>query len=221
MSKFLSLISVFILFAFSTSAQDTTNTKSVEKKEKLFMITGGPIAYRGDLGNGYDQFRFNFSAAYHSLNNKTLHFAFNIMAGSISGGSYSTSAAIDDTNTYFKSSIISIYPEINWWFIDRDQWKGGLGAGIGIIRFDPEDADGNRLLDIPQTRNQNETYGNISAVIPLTFTIQYYPYDYLGITAAAGFLNPTTDYLDNISERGTENLTDNILFFRAGIVIKK
>ncbi|NMM50735.1 hypothetical protein [Marinigracilibium pacificum] len=221
MPKYLTNIFLFFLSTVLINAQDSVPSINKTDKERLFVITAGPIAYRGDLSNSYKNFRFNFNASYHIISEKALHLSFNMVAASISGGKTTISSNTEDTNTYFKSSIIGIYPEINWWFINNQKWKGGISGGIGVLRFNPIDQDGNNLQDQPLTRNQDESYGNITAIFPLNFTLQYFPFETIGISASTGFLNPATDYIDNIKDRGTQKISDNILYIRAGIVISK
>lgn len=93
-----------------------------------------------------------------------------------------------------------------------------LSQGIGFIHFSPEDDEGNSLADLPNTREDQETYRQESFMLPTNVGVLYLLPNQYGVSVQAGFYNPMTDYLDNISQLGDSG-NDNILAIRFAFYI--
>ena len=172
-------------------------------------------AYRGDLGNGYQSGGLAVNLSYIFSHSKKLHGGLHAALGTFSG--YELSGTSPDfgaevlPNTYFRSSFVSVHYSLQYDIIRRERWLLHVRQGLGIMRFNPKDEFGNALPDNPETRAENENYGTAAAVFPMQAGINYYLPNRLGIVLKVGWLNTTTDYLDNISQLGDKANNDNVL----------
>ncbi len=84
--------------------------------------------------------------------------------------------------------------------------------GIGFMRYAPKTFEGEKLINKSNTRKKNESYSNITLVLPIKFSIEYITKYKVVYEFTTGYLNPRTDYLDNVSELGVSNKKDNLFF---------
>ena len=90
----------------------------------------------------------------------------------------------------------------------------GWSTAYYLLRFDPQDEFNDSLVDQPFTRAANETYGNITLMLPTQIGVLYtLPNDY-SIGLQVGYTNTLTDYLDNISDWSNSGGQDNIFSYR-------
>lgn len=95
-------------------------------------------------------------------------------------------------------------------FLREELFHPYASVGIGLLGFTPRDADGNNLLDNISTRNDNETYGTITASFPLSVGMEYELSPLAMIGLEYSFRPVTSDYLDNISELGPKSGNDRL-----------
>lgn len=172
-------------------------------------------AYRGDLGGAYQRGGLAVHLSYMFSHSKKLHGGLHAAAGRFSG--YELSGASPDfeaevlPNTSFSTTFFSIHYALQYDIIRREHWLLYVSQGLGLIRFTPEDEFGNALPDLPETRAEGESYGSAAAILPTQIGIDYFLPNQLGIGLKLGWLNTTTDYLDNISQLGDKAGNDNVL----------
>ena len=77
-------------------------------------------------------------------------------------------------NTFFRSSLISLHYDLRYNFIRKERLKAYVSLGFGLVRFNPKDQEDNSLQDLLDTRADNETYGNITAMLPLQAGAMYF-----------------------------------------------
>ncbi len=172
-------------------------------------------AYRGDLGNGYQSGGLAAHLSFMFAHEKKLHGGLHLAAGSFSGHELSQATPDFGTeilpNTYVKTSFISVHYGLQY---DIIRYKGLLlyvSQGLGIIRFSPEDEFGNPLIDALSTRASNESYSNAAAILPTQAGLDYTLPNQIGVGIKAGWLNTTSDYLDNLGQLGSKDGNDNVL----------
>lgn len=171
--------------------------------------------YRGDLGDSYQSGSLAVHLSYIFGHSKKLHGGLHAAAGSFSG--YELSGTSPDfeaealPNTYFSTTFFSIHYGLQYDIIRRERWLLYVNQGLGLMRFTPEDEFGNALPDLPETRAEGESYGSAAAILPTQVGIDYFLPNLLGIGLKFGWLNTTTDYLDNISLLGDNSGNDNVL----------
>jgi len=172
-------------------------------------------AYRGDLGDTYQSGGLAVNVGYMFSHSKKLHGGLHAAIGTFSG--YKLSNTSPDfgadvlSNTYFRSSFVSVYYSLQYDIIRRERWLLYVSQGLGVMQFNPRDEFGNALPDNPETRAENESYGTAAALLPTQAGIDYYLPNRLGIGLKVGWLNTTTDYLDNVSQLGDKAGNDNVL----------
>lgn len=200
-----------VLLGFEAWSQDSLKLK---RREIHFGI--GPASYSGDLGKAYSQSALMVNIGLKLNKDKKLNGNFRLSFGSVTGQEldYITT---DNTgvpatpNTFFKSSFIALNYEAQYNFLDKKNYKIYFSQGIGLFRFNPEDQSGNNLIDQPDTRSLGEDYRNLIIQLPTQIGAKYYLPNEFAIGVQFGFLNPITDYIDNLGVWGNKNGNDNIL----------
>jgi hypothetical protein len=114
-------------------------------------------------------------------------------------------------NTYFKTSLISMGYELRIHILKKESFVVYVSPGISLLRFEPKDEFKQSYSNQFSTRARGEEYSNISLMLPLKIGGSYYLSNGYGIGVDAGFLNPLTDYIDNISQWGNKSKKDNLL----------
>ena len=175
-------------------------------------------AYRGDLGEGYDKWTSSFYLSFLFKHERRLHGGLHAGFGTLTGQASATQSPDIVTpspspNRFFTTNFITVNYALQYDFIRKKQWAVYLSQGFGIIRFNPQDEFYNNLQDNLQSRAPNEGYTNVAVVLPTQLGFNYVFPNQFGLGARAGFTNPLTDYLDNISQLGTKQGNDNILSF--------
>ncbi len=172
-------------------------------------------AYRGDLGNAYDQWAAACHVSFLMNHQNRLHGGLHGSLGTITGEALSHNTLdLDMTytpNTFFRTNFVSIHYTLQYDIIRREFLKVYISLGLGLMRFMPHDQFDQPLQDQQHTRASNETYTNVAAMLPTQFGVDYYFPNRFGVGLKAGWLNTTTDYLDNTSQLGARQGNDNVL----------
>ena len=208
MEKF-SCLFIFLFIAMPGYSQQ--DSLGIEPKLSVGLSYN---TYRGDLGEGYQSGGLALQLSYIFGHEKRLHGGIHAAVGSFSGYEL-RSEPLDFTtevfpNNYFKANFISVHYSLQYDIFRRANWLVYIRQGLGIMRFVPRDEQGNSLTDALETRADNESYGNATAILPTQAGVDYYLPNRLGLGLKLGWLNTTTDYLDNISLLGRRSGNDNI-----------
>ncbi|MEJ2003573.1 MAG: hypothetical protein P8X57_01100 [Cyclobacteriaceae bacterium] len=176
-------------------------------------------SYTGDL-NRYAQFNSGFTAGFRLNQRKNLNGQFLLSVGTLKGDNRRLDIlpGSESPNTFFRTSFIEVTYQLHYYLLQRNHFRLYAGIGAGFLRFQPMDNEGTPLSDLPGTRAGNETYRNITLALPVKLGGQYIFDNQFGVSFEAGWHNPLTDYLDNISELGNGGL-DNILFLRVNLMV--
>ncbi|WP_422360265.1 hypothetical protein [Reichenbachiella sp.] len=209
--RFIFFLALLLLLTLDGWSQDSLTQK---RREIHFGI--GPASYGGDLGKAYSGSSLLVNIGFKLNKDKKLNGNFRLSIGSVTGQEldYSTT---DNTgvpatpNTFFKSSFIGLNYEAHYNFLDKKKYKVYLSQGIGLFRFNPKDESNNNLVDMPDTRSLGESYRNLIIQLPTQLGAKYYLPNDFAIGVQFGFMNPITDYLDNLGVWGNKNGNDNIL----------
>lgn len=94
-----------------------------------------------------------------------------------------------------------------------------ISQGLGLIRYEPKDENNEPLQKKFDTRASNETYNNVSLMLPTQAGINYILKNGYGVGLQAGWLNPQTDYIDNISQWGNRQKNDNTFLVRFAFMV--
>ncbi|MBC7451678.1 MAG: outer membrane beta-barrel protein [Cytophagales bacterium] len=201
--------SIFILFllSFSAVAQNT-------RYRPYFTFGFGGTSYRGDLTNCYESWGGTFNAGIVLNKKKRMNGYLHLMIGGVRGENPTYVYKNDPSatpNQYFKTALFSVGYELRINIIKKDFFNLYLSPGIGILRYNPKDQYNESYADQFSTRAKNETYSNVSVILPIKIGSSYFLESGYGIGIDAGFLNPMTDHIDNISQWGNRSKKDNLL----------
>ncbi|TAE66340.1 MAG: hypothetical protein EAZ85_15985 [Bacteroidetes bacterium] len=198
--------------------KDTNLIDLSPPKYPLFLDIGlSANAYSGDLSS-YQK----WTALYHfglSFNqNKKWNGRVNLSFGFITGENrtYQSPKITEQAvpNTFFSTSLLTLSYELRYNFIKTKRFALYASQGFGLMQFTPKNEEGQKLVDIFNTRPIDEVYSNVSVFLPTAVGANYWLKNGYGVGLQASLLNPQTDYLDNISALGTKNGNDQILQFR-------
>jgi hypothetical protein len=206
---FLFLICIF--FSASAFAQQMSN--------KLYFTFGvGGTSYRGDLTNRFESWGGTFHAGVTFNNKKRVNGYIHLMIGGVRGNndsyvfySSTTNSVTPTPNTYFKTSLFSLGYEMRINIIKKDFFTFYVSPGIALLQFTPKDEYNTPYTNQLNTRAKGEMYSNTALMIPIKIGATYYLPNGYGIGMDTGFLNPLTDYIDNISIWGNRKKKDNLL----------
>lgn len=188
-------------------------------------MTGlGAGHYLGDLGSGLNGGQLAISIGLKLNKNKRLNSNLIVNIGSLKGNeldySFDDGSGTPTTpNESFETSYISLNYEAHLNIIHKEKFQLYISQGIGIFRFVPKDTEGDNLADQPGTRALGEDYRNISIMLPSQIGLVYYLPNEFGLGIQGGYLNPMTDYLDNISNWGKDSGNDKVLYYRMSLSI--
>ncbi|MDQ3536201.1 MAG: hypothetical protein M3421_11305 [Bacteroidota bacterium] len=211
----------YVIFAVLFSLNFT-----LKAQEENYFLQLGPTAnaYKGDLQDSYENWGSSFHLGLKLNKKKRLNGAFLLSMGSVTGQSLNPNFSISENtsiepNRFFRSTIITGQYDLQVNLIKNARWIVFLSQGIGLIRYNPKDDQGNRLLEMSNTRASNEDYSNISIMFPTQAGVIYTLQNNFGFGLQAGYLNLLTDYLDNISEIGNKPGNDNIFILRLSLMV--
>jgi hypothetical protein len=194
-------------------------TSEAKQVSRFLEIGVSANAYRGDLGTKNSKWSSAFQAGLKLNFKKRFNSHFNLAIGSITGQNpeyefESTEGITATPNLFFKTNFIAVNYDLQ---IHLLKYKGIMvyvSQGIGLIRYEPKDAENQSLGDKFDSRVANETYGNVSLLLPTQAGVNYIFNNGYGVGIQTGWLNPQTDYLDNISQWGNRKKKDNALWVR-------
>lgn len=191
---------------------------SAKKKQEVFFGMG-PTAYKGDLSDGFNKWTMSMHLGIKFNRWNKINGNFLLTIGSVTG--QNIGYAFDDgnlpapsPNRFFKTNVASINYEVHYNFINKENLKVYASQGMGILRFQPEDEFGEGLVDQVFTRAANETYGNITLILPTQIGVQYTLPNEFSVGLQLGFTNTLSDYIDNISSWSSSSGQDNIFSYR-------
>jgi len=222
MKGFLIIIGIASLMLNDVHKSYAQTVKAKKKQELFFGM--GPTAYKGDLSDGFNKWSMSMHLGIKFNRWNKINGNFLLTIGSVTG--QNVGYAFDDgnlpspsPNRFFKTNIASINYEVHYNFINKEKLKVYASQGIGILRFQPQDEFGAGLVDQVFTRAVNETYGNITLILPTQLGVQYTLPNEYSVGVQVGFTNTLSDYIDNISSWSSSSGQDNIFSYRFQVYI--
>lgn len=82
-----------------------------------------------------------------------------------------------------------------------------------------KDEYGNSFQNQLTSRAADETYGNVTIMLPTQAGAMYLLPNGYGAGIQGGWANPQTDYLDNISQWGNRSKKDNLFWLKFQFVV--
>ncbi|WKN40604.1 hypothetical protein [Tunicatimonas pelagia] len=201
----------FGLLGFALVAKAQTTDTLGNAKIAIGISTN---AYRGDLGQAYDKWTLAFQGSLLFNHQRRLHGGVHASYGTLTGqaqGARLFELEVNTANRFFKTTFFSMHYALEYDLLRRENIIVYLSQGLGFIRFSPENQFGESLQNDLSTRAPNETYGNVAAILPTQLGINYFFANRFGIGSKVGFANYLTDYIDNVSQLGSNSGNDNAL----------
>jgi len=194
-------------------------THGQEKKDKWIRVGLSGAASITDLSK-YESFGAVGMAGLQFNKKKRLNGAFLLGYGTIEGNdpSFTSPVAGKSPNRFFSTRFLFGHYDLHYNFIKTDKVILYISQGIGFIRFTPEDQFGQSLEDQLDTRADDETYRNLSLILPTKLGAMYILPNQFAVGGEVGFMGTMTDYLDNISELGDSG-NDNIFALNLNLFI--
>ena len=202
------------LFSFAQEERDPPG--------QFIKVGIAPTVYSGDLVSKTAKLSSIATLGIRFNQKEKLNGTFQVSFGALTGQNPNYQFKDDITttpNTFFRTSIVTIHYDIAYNFISTRNLKVYAGVGIGLFRYQPKDDLGENLLDQIETRADNETYANTSAVIPIKVGAAYLLPNDFGIEFQAMMMNPQTDYIDNIGQWGNRSGNDQYYSFQLNLLI--
>jgi hypothetical protein len=218
-----SIIRILFLVLCSVAyaqAQDSLKVTPSRKVTRFFEIGISANAYKGDLSASYQKWTPAFQAGLKLNFKKRINSHINLAIGSVSGENLNYTVSSESTtptatpNTFFKTSFVAVNYDLQVHLLKYKGFMLYVSQGLGIIRYEPKDAQNKKLLDVFTSRASNESYSNVSAVLPTQMGVNYVLSNGYGFGFQAGWLNLQNDYIDNISLWGNRQKKDNALLYR-------
>ncbi len=113
-------------------------------------------------------------------------------------------------NTFVQTSFFYVDLRLKARFLREAFVHPYLSAGVGLLGFTPKDGEDNSLIDNLASRKDGETFGSITAGLPLStgFELAFSPIILVGLEYT--YRITTTDYLDNIGQIGLRDGKDKL-----------
>ncbi len=173
--------------------------------------------YHGDLNKTWEKFNIGFNFNLQFEKRKKLMPQINLTSASITGQDPKHNPKKDKYNKFVKTSITALDVRFLYRFTPKNQGSVYIGAGAGMLFFNPKDMNGNALIEDKTSRAEGETYSNVTFILPIVAGYRYYLNPYTSIYTELVSLNPQTKYLDNINQLGNYKKNDRLFTLNFGI----
>ncbi|MFN6944905.1 MAG: hypothetical protein ACK4ND_08135 [Cytophagaceae bacterium] len=206
---------IFFILAFtSTTFYSFSQENSTKLPTRFLEIGYSANSYRGDLNPNFHQWTSAFHLGLKLNYKERLNGHVNFMAGSVVGQNHDfsfTDSRDPRPVNYFRTSILSLNYDLQFHIIKTPRFMLYLSQGIGAFRFIPRNEEGEDLSLKTNTRARNEEYANIALFFPSNIGAIYLFPNHFGAGFQIGFMNPTTDYIDNLSQLSNNQRKDNVM----------
>jgi hypothetical protein len=206
MKQLLLILTLLLLSMLTLSAQDG--------KEYLAGIGIGSSIMRSDLQPSYKKPGIAFSGFFRFNTKKRLNAAITLQYGQVSAEDPSVKFINDDEitiNSYARTPYFAIAVNPIFNIIKEESYALYVAQGFGIFHFNAYDEDNENLNNKLNSRATGESYGNTTVYLPTSLGAYYILPNDFGFGLNFQFMNPQTDYLDNISTFGNSDNNDNII----------
>ncbi len=191
-----------------------TQAQEIQANHLLATVGFGGTSYRGDLSRSYESWGGTFHAGILFNKKKRVNGFVHLMIGGVRGNnpSYIHESNTQTTpNKYFKTSLFSFGYELRLNIINKKMYRLYISPGFSILRYNPKDQFNESYSNQFTTRAKGEEYSNVTIMLPVRIGGAYHLPNGYGIGMDFGFLNPMTDYIDNISDWGNTKKKDNLM----------
>ncbi|MGB3618094.1 MAG: hypothetical protein WBA12_08245, partial [Catalinimonas sp.] len=218
------ILCTFLLLPATLWAQaDTLAPAPTDSLPTRYVEVGlSAAAYKGDL-SAYARWTPLAHVALHFQRRKRLNGSLQLMVGQVAGqglnARFQEGTATDGRtpNRDFRTALFAFNYTLHLNLIARERFRLFVAQGAGLLRYAPQDRDGNRLADRATTLAPGESYGVVALHFPSSVGLLYFLPNRWALGLSAGWLNPATDYLDNVGTYGTRDGGDQVAAYRFSV----
>lgn len=204
----------FMLAFFTYGQEDSVYNK-------FAGLSFGTSIPKTDLDPTYNKAGVQLSGFMQLTSNRWLNVAFWLSAGEVQSENREVrffDQSEFQINEFAKSTYQSLHVEPSLHLLKKANYSIYLSQGFGFMRFTVYDKNGLNLANRLNSRAQGEDYSNFTVLLPSTLNAYYFLDNGFGALLRTGFLNPQTDYLDNVSTFGNAENNDNIYILQLSII---
>lgn len=219
---------ILLLFSMSSFGQEV-----LPRPKRILEIGPAISSYKGDLSSGFSKVGGGVNLGYIFNNNKRWQIRFDfsylyLQGQKVYSPSYIPPLDPPYPNTFFQSHTLNSSLSFMFNIINSRYFKLYVAQGIGLFYFNPLDENGEEYIEqdytnasegIFATRNEGETYTNFAFSMPTRIGAYYYLKNNFGFGLSVTFVNPFTDYLDNISQLGVVDGNDQAMSINFSFLI--
>ncbi|MGD1840227.1 MAG: hypothetical protein ACFB0B_04925 [Thermonemataceae bacterium] len=177
-------------------------------------------AYKGDLSDTYTLWSSAFQLGLKFNKKKRFNSHFSLAIGNVRGQYFNYFFSEEATpNDNFNTNFVALHYDLQYHLIKTIRWHLYISQGFGLFRFSPRNERGENLEDLLETRASDETYGNVTIILPTSFGLTYFLKNGYGVGTQLSFYRPLTDYIDNISTWGNDTGNDRLMAFKFFVTI--
>jgi hypothetical protein len=212
-----------LFFVFYISTHGVYAQYEVNLKDTLVIhpfkvgVSALGANYHGDLNKTWEKFNIGFNFNLQFEKRKKLMPQINLSSASITGQDPNHNPKKNKYNNFVKTSITALDIRFLYRFTPKKQGSLYIGTGAGLLFFNPKDMNKNALIEDKTSRAENETYSNVTFILPTVVGYRYYINPYTSIYTEFVSLNPQTKYLDNINQLGNHKKNDRLFTLNFGI----
>jgi hypothetical protein len=206
--------------------QSAKGTQESDQPQKASFIELGLSgnASKTDLATSYQRWTPGMHLNLQLYQKKRFNGSFNISYGSVISQNLRPDYVEEMAENaapvnYVNTSFFTINYGLQLNLLKKERYRLFVGQGVGVIKIYPKDIEGNNLAQASRTRASNESYSNVSIFLPTQLGFNYFLNNGYGLGLTATWLNPATDYVDNLSQLGTKAGNDNILSYRFSLLV--
>lgn len=184
------------------------------------MVIGlSAASYKGSLSPAYTRWTPAYQLGIRFQKRRILNGMISVSFGKVIGESrtYKVPSGPDPQIVpvnRFETSFIGLQYDLQILLFQYKGLRFFASQGLGILRFSPKDWDGNDLTSRDRTRAKGETYSTLSFMFPTQVGLMYTFSNGMGLSCTAGWVNTTTNYLDNMDKLATSNQGDNMAMYK-------
>lgn len=194
-------------------------------KQRYITVGFRAMQYSGSLGNSSAQpFTPALALGLQFNGSKRFSTSFQAGLGFMQGYNPLFQPALPNAptvrpNNQFRTDVVFAQGNLQFALIKSAQWQWYAEAGLGLLRFEPLDENNAPLQTQNATRATGETYGQTTIFLPISTGVRYFPFQELGFGFSLGWLNPSTQYLDNINQLGNPQGQDQVFSLQGQVFI--
>jgi hypothetical protein len=208
------ILAVFLALCNASKANDSTRVN-----KKILMVGANALAYKGSLQNSYNHWTPGIQVGLRFEKRKLVNGMLSATFGTVIGEdrAYKKPSKFGDEFqpvSKFETSFFSLHYEAQVTLFRYKGFRLFISQGVGLFRFTPKDWQGKSLIEEDRTRNKGESYSKNSMQFPTQIGLLHWFPNQMGFGFQTGWLNPLSNYIDNMSDLSSNDVSDNVASFR-------